>query len=322
MTQRSNDDIANALRGLSGGEHREPEPDADLGASAGTIAGAGAGGSAAGSPHPAAPFQAAGPPVAPPAIAKPAAPKSAAPNVAAPKPAAARPVAPKQGAAGIPPRPPVQAKAATPAKPPPVARPARPLEPGVAPAPPRPATPVGPPPVGGAASRGARPTAPQGPQQAETAPAPATQAVPWGVAPAAPSAVPPAAAAADFVQAEPAAAGYDDDAAIMPAPSADYLGHAPHAAKPFGRTTAGGGSVALRKTLIPVLFTSGVLLLVTAAMKYFVDPDAPLAAVPTWLAVVLAVGGLALVGVAVMNSLLVRRAEGAAVAGAGDAPGG
>ena len=130
----------------------------------------------------------------------------------------------------------------------------------------------------------------------------------------------PPAEAAEFVHAEPAAAAPadDDDVVMMPAPSTQYLAHAPQTPARAGRPAA-GASVGVRKTLVPVLFTGGILLLVAAVMKYLVHPDAPLAAVPTWLAVVLAVGGAALVGVAVLNGLLVRRAEAAAEAGAAGA---
>ena len=113
------------------------------------------------------------------------------------------------------------------------------------------------------------------------------------------------AAPAEFVQTEVEVAAHDD-AVAMPAPSADYLAHRPHVPAHTRRHSA--GSTGVRATLIPVLLTIGVLLLATAVLKYLVHPDAPLAAVPTWLAVVLAVGGVALAGVAVLNGIQVRRA--------------
>ena len=98
-------------------------------------------------------------------------------------------------------------------------------------------------------------------------------------------------------------AGIDDDSVIMPAPSVEYLAHHPHAPTPPGRSAsaAAARSARFRQTLVPVLLTTGLLLLVTTALKYTVNPDAPLAAMPTWTAILLAVAGLALLVVAGLN---------------------
>lgn len=118
----------------------------------------------------------------------------------------------------------------------------------------------------------------------------------------------PHAAPVDFVQSETPAApafGEGDDAMMMPAPSSDYLAHRAH--PPAPPTRPPGARAGFRNTLIPVLLTTAVLMLVTALMKFVVHPDAPLAAMPTWLAVVLAGAAVAFVGIAALNVLQVRR---------------
>ena len=112
-----------------------------------------------------------------------------------------------------------------------------------------------------------------------------------------------------------AAAGYDeDDAMNMPAPSADYLGHASHTTSHPKRPSTGrpGG---MRATLIPVLLTTAVLMMSAAILKFVVHPDAPLAAMPAWLAFVLAGAAIAFAVVAVLYVMQDRRATASGGAG-------
>lgn len=132
-----------------------------------------------------------------------------------------------------------------------------------------------------------------------------------GERPAAPRPAMPTAGPVEFVQsdARPAGGVVDDDVASMPAPSVDYLAHrAP--AIPRQRPT--GRSPGVRATTIPVLLTIGALLIAAAALKYAVHPDATLALMPTWLAVILAGAGVVMIGLAVTHAL---QARGAAAAG-------
>jgi len=101
----------------------------------------------------------------------------------------------------------------------------------------------------------------------------------------------------------------DDDAVIMPAPSAEYLGHVPHAPAALRRPTGGGASAFLRDALVPVLLTCALLMLAAAALKFVVHPDAPLALMPPWLTGVLVLAAVVFVAAGVMNIVLSRRAK-------------
>ena len=100
----------------------------------------------------------------------------------------------------------------------------------------------------------------------------------------------------------------ENDSVIMPAQSVDYLAHHPHAPAQPNRSAAAGltRSVRFRQTIIPVLLTTGVLLLMTTVLKYTVNPDAPLAAMPGWTATLLAAAGAALLAVAALNIVQMR----------------
>lgn len=129
----------------------------------------------------------------------------------------------------------------------------------------------------------------------------------------APGSPPPAApplqpASAPFVVGDGGEADADD-AVLMPAPSVEYLAHHPHAPTQPRGLQAGSlsRSVRFRRTLIPILLTTGLLMVLTAVLKYSVNPDAPLAAMPVWMAILLAVSGVALVVVAGLNVVQLGR---------------
>jgi hypothetical protein len=153
-----------------------------------------------------------------------------------------------------------------------------------------------------------RPAAPGAGASAPVTPAPPPTASPAALRTSAPPAVPisvPVSAGAfppaqtGFVQDDQANRYDEDDAMNMPAPSAEYLAHVTHPVVHPKRAPI-GRSAGYRNTLIPVLLTTAVLMLTAAVMKFVVHPDAPLAAMPAWVGVVLAAGGLAFAAVAVL----------------------
>lgn len=86
----------------------------------------------------------------------------------------------------------------------------------------------------------------------------------------------------------------------MPAPSVEYLAHPPHHAPASTRSTA-ERTIRFRRTVIPIMLTSGMLMVAATVLKYTVHADAPLAAMPTWTAVLLLAAGVALLVVAGLN---------------------
>jgi hypothetical protein len=62
----------------------------------------------------------------------------------------------------------------------------------------------------------------------------------------------------------------------------------------------------LRRTLIPMSFTAGLLLLVTGLVRWMVDPMSPLAALSTGLSLSLLAVGIVLIAAGVLNMLSVR----------------
>jgi hypothetical protein len=172
------------------------------------------------------------------------------------------------------------------------------------PVPPPVPAPVAPGSVQRAAGRPSRPVQPGGvaPQRAAAPGAPGAPSGSLG------SAAAPSPAPAEFVDREPAPSQVvdDDDAMLMPAPSIDYLAHHPHQPAHPKRASV-SKSPAFRQTVIPVLLTTGALMLVAVVLKWVVHPDAPLAAMPTWMVVLLVVSGIAILAVAGLNVIQVQR---------------
>ena len=291
MTNRDNDDLAAALAGIHhddhhndhGDHHDHAGHDSHEGHDGHDAHDHGAAPAPPPAPPPAAPVPAARP--GPPRPSRTSRPTAPAPQAKA-RPAApvARPAGP--GAAGA---------SAPPARP---ASPARPAAPSVA----------GSRPAGPAAVRPASPTTPS--SRAPAAPsrpaAPGRPASP--VAPPPPAYAPPAEpqyAEGDYAQesyAAPsddgAAMSYgatqaggeseavvdDDDAVIVPAPPMEYLAHTHHPAPaPFaGPRIPRYQRLEQRRTIIPILLTSGLGFLVLGLAKWVCDPDAPLARQPMW----------------------------------------
>jgi hypothetical protein len=275
MTDRSKDELADALARLSAGDvdpseashHDEPVP-----------------------------------PPAPPAAP---APKSAAPKAAPARPSAApakptaRPPAPGQPspASAKRPAPPNPARPAGPPGTPPSPSPARPA------APVRPATPAAQRPTTTAATRSARPSVPGLVTPAATAPS----------RPAVPTAPPPPPIVQPVPLEEPAAeeapsAEADDDAVIVPAAPQEYLGHTP--VRPHRHKARAQkldyDSLKFRQTSIPIFLTTGVMLFLAGALRFIVGTDAPLSDLPLWLAFTTWIAAAFMIGGAVMNMMRVR----------------
>lgn len=190
------------------------------------------------------------------------------------KPAAGRP-------AGAPATPKPKPLAGRPVAPPPAG--ARPLQPPGSAAPPAPRPPgaasAAPP---SAATRSASPSRPASPGPAR----PAAPTVPT------PNVHDPQARAID-----------EDDRVIVPAPSADVFRPRGLAAS---TSRAPGRALALRRTLIPILLTAGVILVALGLLRLLWQTDNPLAGLPAWLVAVMFVFALVLWGLAAVNMLAVK----------------
>jgi len=82
----------------------------------------------------------------------------------------------------------------------------------------------------------------------------------------------------------------DDDAVIVPAPPVEYLGHAHPHHPPAGAGPArqpGFYAVDYRRTIIPILFTTGIMMIIFGAARYFVSPDSQLGLQPPWVSYLL-----------------------------------
>jgi hypothetical protein len=99
----------------------------------------------------------------------------------------------------------------------------------------------------------------------------------------------------------------DDDQMNIPAPDAAVFAPKPKSAAEIkAHRTAVYQSVEFRRTMIPILLTTGVLLLVFASMKFVLGADSPLSDLPMWLPVMLILTSLALLATAVLNMLSVK----------------
>jgi hypothetical protein len=132
-----------------------------------------------------------------------------------------------------------------------------------------------------------------------------------------PAAPPSAAAAADSAAHEREVAQQadamahvveDDDSVIVPPPPMEYLGHThPH------HPTHGGGravpkyqNLEYRRTLIPIMLTSGLCLIVMGFTRWICAPDTLLGAQPVWMAVVWFVFGALSLALGLLNMIQVK----------------
>ena len=104
----------------------------------------------------------------------------------------------------------------------------------------------------------------------------------------------------DWVGTAPA----DDDATDAPA-----MDFAATGARPLGYrppTPQRGMSRDVKQTMIPILLTTGLLLLAFGVLRFILGPDSPYANLPGWLSGVAIGAGVLLLGVAVMTMLQVK----------------
>ena len=100
---------------------------------------------------------------------------------------------------------------------------------------------------------------------------------------------------------------------VAPEPSAtaDYVGEPELVAyvtpppAPARRTPI-SHKLGFRRTAIPVLLTTGVMMLLMGVARWFVDEEAALARMPVWVVGLLIVAGVAFLLLGVLNMLFVR----------------
>jgi hypothetical protein len=147
----------------------------------------------------------------------------------------------------------------------------------------------------------ARPAAPLPPRPQPQAPAPGPR--PAGPRPAAPArpAVPgaPATYEQEFFD--------DGDHTVLddlPATPLDYRGPRPAPTRP--RKPPMFKTLGFRRTVIPILLSTGVMMLVMFAARGVVDEASTLARMPAWTFLMLLTMGIVLIALAVLNMMLVR----------------
>jgi hypothetical protein len=100
----------------------------------------------------------------------------------------------------------------------------------------------------------------------------------------------------------------DDDAVIVPAPDASVFYHKPDYASK-NKKPAFGQSIRFRQTLIPILLTSGFIMVVLGALHFlWSGENNPMGGLPIWLLAVLFLFGLLLWAAAAANMLSVKNA--------------
>jgi hypothetical protein len=100
----------------------------------------------------------------------------------------------------------------------------------------------------------------------------------------------------------------DDDMMAIPAPEASvFQVKSPNTLAYARAKVAAKRSLEFRRTLIPVLLTSGILMLGFASLKLVADPDSSLVAVPIWVPALLVVGAVIFLALAVVNMLSVKQ---------------
>jgi hypothetical protein len=238
MTERNKDDIANALHGLSSGEHVEPEPD---------LSGTGQAHHFANAPQPA-------PPASQPA-----------PPPATPVNRSGQPMRPR-------PQPQPQPRGG--------ARPAAPA----------------------AQAAQARPSSPVQPARTQPARAPS----PASASSAAAAAAGGGGFVADDTETTDVQPVDEDDRVVVPAARLSALGHQPHH-RPRAARVPMFKTLQFRRTAIPILLTTGLILLAVVGLKFVVHPDSALAALPSGMIAALVGAAAVLMLVALLNMAQVRR---------------
>ena len=96
----------------------------------------------------------------------------------------------------------------------------------------------------------------------------------------------------------------DDDAMLAPAPDASFLAaHSLSYKSPVVRKAQSPGA---RQTMVPILLTSGTLLIVFGLLKFLLGPDSPYSNLPGWVVAMVGGMGALLVGLGIFNALQVK----------------
>jgi hypothetical protein len=134
------------------------------------------------------------------------------------------------------------------------------------------------------------------------------QATPWQPIPADPAIPPGSGLSSSTSRARPATPAHLPARSYasqnVQVESVDYRAPAEPALRP--RKPALYKSLRFRRAAIPILLTTGVMMLVMAIGRWIFDEAAPLAHLPIWTTVMLLVSGVAMIGLGVLNMLLVR----------------
>jgi hypothetical protein len=98
----------------------------------------------------------------------------------------------------------------------------------------------------------------------------------------------------------------EDDRVIVPAAPLSAFGPKPNyrastPAVPLFKT------LGFRRTAIPILLTTSILMLAVAALRFVVDPDSVLALLPAWTPLALTFAAVLFLAVAVLNMMQVRQ---------------
>jgi hypothetical protein len=110
----------------------------------------------------------------------------------------------------------------------------------------------------------------------------------------------------------------DDDAMLAPAPDAAFLAaHTLSYKPPKVHVPQGPGA---KQTIVPILLTSGVLLIAFGLLKFLLGPDSPYSGLPGWVVAMVFGMGALLVGLGVLTAFQVKaQLERQAAAAAGKA---
>ena len=96
----------------------------------------------------------------------------------------------------------------------------------------------------------------------------------------------------------------EDDAVIVPAPPASAF--LPYRSPTAAAAKTSPTRLSLRRTLIPILLTCGIILLVLGTMPFFLSEENPLSQLPHWMSYSLWALGMFLLALGVVNMLAVK----------------
>lgn len=98
----------------------------------------------------------------------------------------------------------------------------------------------------------------------------------------------------------------DDDSVIVPAAPEEYLGHQQHTPGRSRHALLQAKSLEARRTAIPILLVSGMVLALAGILKFVVPEASPLHDFPDWMGFVFFGLAAPLLALGVLNMLQVR----------------